>query len=541
MIFKQLDYLSPSITFYYKGFLSHPSIVSGILSILSFLLILLMSLHFSLDIILRRNPTAFYFNRYVEDVEKFPLNSSSIFHFISLALDENNLVNKGVDFKSFRIIGLETYFQVYLDDKNLSNHNHWLYGFCNNESDTEGIGHLINHDYFNKCACIRKYFDSKKQRYYDTNEPEFRWPSISVENPNQNTSFYTLFLERCEEKTINLILGEGSHCKNADEINKTIGFNSGVYLYYINNYIDVLNYKNPNRKFFETIVNSIQANSYSMNHLNFNPSLIKTHHGIIFDKVKEELSHSFDRNDAFIYNNDDTIYSVYYFWLKNRMNYYERTYKRLQDIISSIGGINQFITFVAFYINKIYNHYIVLSDTEKLLNSSIYHERKRYVKKPKEMNKIKKLPTSKENKELKKQISANYGINNEKSNNKNDENAKVKDNSKTAEYFIIDSGNNNKSQIEERKTNKKKEGDNIHSSKEKNKKNFWSFILYKSSCEKKYYSLFKIYQNFRNKIISEEHLIKNHLNIYNLLRVNERKMNSKRRFSYQFKDLIKLV
>ena len=381
MIFKQLDYLSPSITFYYKGFLSHPSVVSGILSILSFLLILLMSLHFSLDIILRRNPTAFYFNRYVEDVKIFPLNSSSLFHFISLALDKKDLGDKGVDFKSFRIIGLETYFQAYLDDKNLSNHNHWLYGLCNNDSDTEGIGHLIKHDYFKKCACIRKYFNSKKQKYYDTNEPEFRWPVISVGNLNQNTSFYTFFLERCEEKTINLILGEGSHCKNADEINQTIGFNSAAYLYYINNYIDVLNYKNPNKKFFETIGNSMQLNSYSMNHLNFNPSLIKTHQGIIFDKVKEELSYSFDRNDAFIYNNDDTIYSVYYFWLNNRMNYYERTYKRLQDIISSIGGINQFITFVAFYINKIYNYYIVLSDTENLLNFSIDTEKNIHIKK----------------------------------------------------------------------------------------------------------------------------------------------------------------
>ena len=32
-----------------------------------------------------------------------------------------------------------------------------------------------------------------------------------------------------------------------------------------------------------------------------------------------------------------------------------------------------------------------------------------------------------------------------------------------------------------------------------------------------------MYENFRIKIISEEHLIKNHLNIYNLLKVTEKK------------------
>ena len=39
---------------------------------------------------------------------------------------------------------------------------------------------------------------------------------------------------------------------------------------------------------------------------------------------------------------------------------------------------------------------------------------------------------------------------------------------------------------------------------------------------------------------SEEHLIKNHLNVYNLLRINEKKRNF-RRNSYQLKDLTKLI
>ena len=49
-----------------------------------------------------------------------------------------------------------------------------------------------------------------------------------------------------------------------------------------------------------------------------------------------------DRNDVYIKNNDDkNIYLSYCFFLKNIMEYYERSYKRVQDVISSIGGINQ--------------------------------------------------------------------------------------------------------------------------------------------------------------------------------------------------------
>ncbi len=54
------------------------------------------------------------------------------------------------DFYSFRIIGIYTYYQNYIDDKNrnLSNYQHWIYGKCNNDIDTEGIGYLINKKIF---------------------------------------------------------------------------------------------------------------------------------------------------------------------------------------------------------------------------------------------------------------------------------------------------------------------------------------------------------------------------------------------------------
>lgn len=71
------------------------------------------------------------------------------------------------------------------------------------------------------------------------------------------------------------------------------------------------------------------------------------------------------------------------------------------------------------------------------------------------------------------------------------------------------------------------------------KLNFFEFILFKLSCDTKNCS-FKVYKKFRTKIISEEHLIRNHLNIYNLLRLTEKKRNFKR-YSYRLQDLIKLV
>ena len=70
---------------------------------------------------------------------------------------------------------------------------------------------------------------------------------------------------------------------------------------------------------------------------------------------------------------------------------------------------------------------------------------------------------------------------------------------------------------------------------------FYKFLLYKLSCDKKN-KYYYVYHNFRVKIISEEHFIRSHLNIYNLLKVNANKRNAdKRRFSYQIKDLMNLI
>ena len=523
MIFKQLDYLSPYVTFYHKGFLSHSSILSGILSIISFILILAISIYFSLDLIERKNPTAFYFNRFVEDAEIFPLNSSSLFHFVSLVIN-NEEIEIGVDFRSFRVIGLETYYQNYSKSKNLSNYNHWLYGLCNNESDTKGISHLVNYDFFNKSACIKKYFSYIDQKYYNINETKFRWPVIAHGTYNADNKFYSLILERCEESTINLILGKDIHCRNESEIRL---YNSAAHLFYIDNYIDVLNYKNPITKYFYRIENSLQNNNYPINHLNFNPSLIKTHNGLITDKIKNEISYSYERNNAYSYNDDNKAYTVYYFWLNNRMNYYERSYKRIQEIISSMGGIYEFITFVAIFINKIYNKFIVLSDTEYLLNSSIYFQRKIQLKK--RHNGSKEIRDLENNRKIYKN-SYKLRYNSEELNPKMSEEIKEIDNSKSQRIFITDV--ENKKKISEKNIKR----DNIN----KNNKSFWSYIIFLLSCEKKYNS-FKIYHKFRIKIISEEHLIRNHLNIYNLLRVNEKKIIYRRRNSYKLKDLIKLI
>ena len=79
---------------------------------------------------------------------------------------------------------------------------------------------------------------------------------------------------------------------------------------------------------------------------------------------------------------------------------------------------------------------------------------------------------------------------------------------------------------------------NDENEKIKEKKNFCSYLYYRLTCGKENNN-FKFFQKFRIKIISEEHLIRNHLNTYNLLKVAEKKRH--RRSNYPIKELIKLL
>ncbi len=534
---KYLDFLSPNITFYYKGFLSHSSIVSALLSIISFLIIIGLACYYSLDLIWRQNPTAFYFNSFVDDAGEYPLNASSFFHFISLSVATNSYTDNGVDFENFRILGFEDYLINYLSNRNITHYNHWVYGYCNNENDVQGIKHLINYTFFERSACIRKYFDKKEQKYYDTNDPKFRWPTMAHGTFNKNISFYALVIERCKEDTISLVLSNNSHCKTTKVFNETVGHSSTAHLYFIDNYIDVLNYTNPHRKFFYRVENSLQLNVYPINHLNFNPIFVETNDGLFFDNKNDILTYTYERNDAFVEDvNDTDIYTAYYLWLNNRRNYYKRNYKRIQDVISDIGGISQFISVLAFVINRLYNSYIVLFDTENLLFSSIEKE--------KDKNKIKEISKDKNNKKLKSNNLKNIDINEKiKSESKYQIN-----NKKTSVNIInksIDACINNNEYINNKSTPKLDKtfnnlnnclnNENIIINTKKEKLYFFTYFIYKMSCAKRY-MYFQGFEEFRKKIISEEHLMRNHLNIYNYTKKKNFMKNS-----YRLKDLIKLV
>jgi len=537
MFIKKLDYLSPPITFYHKGLLFHSSIVSGIISIISIIVIIIFTVYYSMEIIEKKNPKSSSYYTYIEDSGIFPMNSSSLFHFISGVSRESNFTSNGIDFTFVRLIGFEVFFKAYLNDNNLSHYNHWLYGKCSTK-DIEGIDNLIQYDFFEKSACIRKYFNKEEQKYYDVEDPKFRWPVIAHGTANKDAQLYNIIAEKCEESTLNLILGEGHQCENISDYESVLNNNffGELFIYIINYSVDILNYTNPYKKNIEMIGNVLSNNYYSVNHLNFNPSIIRTYNGLIYDKYIEECAPIFERHDVYSFDKVKTnIYSIFAIWLKNKLYKNERSYKKLQDVISSVGGIYQSITIIAAFINSIYNKFIVLSDIEVLLNSIIHSE--------KHSNEKKKNEHKNSNDKIKEDITKTlhkerYYTEILNKNKKIGRDKKVNETSFINNNLFVNKENINSSS---EKLNYKdiKKFRYIDSTKKPELTSFFCYLIFLVTCRKKK-QYFNFYREFRMKIISEEHLIRNHLNIYNLLKATERKRNY-RRNSYQLNDLVNLI
>ena len=518
MIFKKIDFISPEITLFYKGSLSHSSIISGVISFISCSIIIILSSYCFLGLIDREKdcPKIANNNQYIEDAGIFTLNSSSLFHFISFVEDGSQQYYENFDFTSFNLIGFENYGQNMENGKDLTKYNHWLYGFCSKENDIKGIENLVTQHFFTKSACIRKYFDSSTQKYYEIGDKNFRWPTLEHGTFNPQNKIYNLILYKCDQKILNNIFGKGHKCKNDEEIEKVINKRGLIHFNFIDHFVDILKFEEPIKKYFYRIENTIDKDNYSINNINFNPILIKTQKGIIFDNFEDKISYSYERNDVFIKLIKGNIYMEYSLLLKNRVSYHERIYKKLSVSLTTLGGVANSIILIASFINKIINQYTILKDIQSILNSS--HISIDEINQPKKNIQSKKIP--------------NLNPKNIENNSINKNIDKMDISSRTNLEIIDKNSDINKEEKKEKQINnvennnkEDKDGKNFNKSNEYNKQKekiiFWKFLIHKFSCGKKNHRL-KLYEDFREKIISVENLIQINLNAHNILKLKNK-------------------
>ena len=120
-IFKTIDFLAPEITLYHKGELFHYSIVSGIISLICIILVIISIVHFSETFIWRKNPTTYIFESYAEKQNIFSINSTSFVHLITMtSYNLSDLIE--FDYNAFRVVGMQISINIYTEiyNRNIS-------------------------------------------------------------------------------------------------------------------------------------------------------------------------------------------------------------------------------------------------------------------------------------------------------------------------------------------------------------------------------------------------------------------------------------
>jgi hypothetical protein len=143
-------------------------------------------------------------------------------------------------------------------------------------------------------------------------------------------------------------------------------------LYFLSNYIELNNYKEPLIYYYQIFSNVFNGGSYTTNHLNFDSVKLITYNGIILDKSYNIYTYAFTTNEKLVVERDesnDFIFGSFYFWMQNSQQTYTRKYKMIQDICASIGGFIRIILTLASLFDFLFHHFSIYKD----LNFDISH------------------------------------------------------------------------------------------------------------------------------------------------------------------------
>ena len=88
-----------------------------------------------------------------------------MFHYFNLIRTGSNKSDIEIKYNNIRITGLERSIDTYIGSYSLLNHNHWVYGPCDYETEAIGFKDIIDKNIFSQSACIKQYYNSTIKKF----------------------------------------------------------------------------------------------------------------------------------------------------------------------------------------------------------------------------------------------------------------------------------------------------------------------------------------------------------------------------------------
>jgi len=356
MFLRNCDLISDLNCIYYNGYKQHVSRIGGFLTILAYLCTLFFAVYFSIDAVYKKNPTSYFFKKFIPDTGVLYLNST-MFHFIELLDPDDNVI---MDERSWMIFGTETYIDKFLLDFDISEESHWNYGPCNDKDDREFKSQNEDLQYF-KAWCTRGYWNASTREYITNEDKNYIPPYIAHGTGSKvlKNIGYGVYIAKCQNTTFR------NNCRTMKEINEEFKKLLRIKVSVIDNNFDVTLYKNPVVPYFLDIKNHLTGETITHNNLNFNPVAIQTNDGLVFNTNLTSNSYILDFNEKLTYERGNTILlSGWYFLITNLCETYTRTYPKIQESLANVGGALKAILLFAEIINFLFNQWRIILDIQ---------------------------------------------------------------------------------------------------------------------------------------------------------------------------------
>ena len=368
---KDIDYLSPPITLFHFEKRTHTSnlgacfVLALVFACLSYTIFLIYNL------ISHKKMTYIFHKKFEFEAGYYSFDPSSVFHFIQIFAPQNGGYFDKFDSRFIR--AYTTYAQSNLSYSNLDLYDHWVFDTCRKNIDDKDLDNSLfkNVENFTNGVCIRHYYNSSERKYYSLEEKGFKWPYLEHGISQRNNIYLTTIVQKCSnDSIINQLFGM---CPSQKEIDDYVSRYFAIYLYFTDTQVDPTNFENPVTQYLQVVSTGIgTSQTYVESYMHFSPLRVITKIGSVFGKTKDINSFYFDFNRKGVANNVGEQYFTitrYYHLMQNNVQIYERRYNNIFDLFSEIGGIAQFIFYLFYWVNYIFNTFVIDFDTNSLFFS----------------------------------------------------------------------------------------------------------------------------------------------------------------------------
>ena len=373
MPISSLDFISPKITFKYKGRNSHVSKIGGFLSLLLSIIICILGFYCFWSLFEPRFYSSLIYEENINDNKLFQnINYSGINHFLQIFSNSDISRLGEFDKRNIIIYAIKENNNL-IGNSNLSleltNIEHWLYDRCDKISNIQvdlfdEIS--INVEDNSSLICIRFYFNPKDKKYYEIGNDGFVEPYLETSKLNQKKYPYKIIIEKClNNSSININIG--LKCNSEIDINKYFEIYE-IFIYFVYNQILPMNRHNQLKKNIYTISDKLIQLSYFVNDIILQPIKIKKS-GSFVNTYKDTFSFWLYNNYKYqksYKNENENLLGIFNIYLNSNIITYQIRFSNLIDILSHFGGLIKIIVLFFKMINYINHRYIIIENAQDL-------------------------------------------------------------------------------------------------------------------------------------------------------------------------------